>query len=788
MESNYYQEYFSDLDWLMFEGHYDPALLSVQESLFTLSNGYIGSRGIYEESPKGTLTGTFFAGVFEESISHVAEIINAPNPFYLTVDVSKIERLDIATMPFESHKRVLDLKKALLIRDTVYKSPANHLYSYQSLRFISHDNVNIAAMQVIIKPLSKDTHFTINAKIDTSAKNHGIIIEHDTQDFNIHHVEQIEDIFYLSVTSLDHEKEIAYGQQLIIEHGNKIEIIKNTTTDIHLEENETLIITKLISFFVAKNPEERKKLMKNTVSALKQATQQGFSLLLKQHINAMEKRWQKFEFEIVGDGSVMQALRFNVYHLLCSAHEKVTDVSIGAKLLTGEGYKGHIFWETELLLLPCFLLASPTIAYSLLMYRYTRLTQAKELALTRGFKGALFPWESADKGKDETPSWTRDLDNTIKIVHTGKQSLHINVAIFYAIDLYYSATHDHDFMLKQGLEMSIEIARFWKSKVVYSRRKNNYKIKKVMGPDEFHETINNNAYTNKMVAWSIQKTLAYLTDFENNFPTQCKLLRKKLKFYNKERQKLAQIAEKLVIPMQDKIILQFDNYSKLKNMRLPTLNLFGLPNLPPDLLVADYYKTQYIKQADVVLLLLLIPEFFDKKVAEANFHFYDNRTLHESSWSPPIYATLAAQLNFIEQAYRYFSISLEIDRKDIYHNTRMGMHAPSIAGCWLAFIYGFCGIRIQTNCLSITPALPELWQSVSVKICYLHYIVSIKIRKQIVDIRCTPLHDEPMNINQELINIKIGHQQAIIEPYHDYSFELDPINSAAMFGSQVENL
>jgi kojibiose phosphorylase len=812
----FFKDYLSEVDWLFYEDNIEQGLQGVNESLFTLGNGYIGSRGIYEESAHNLLVGTFFAGVYDRATFIVPELMNAPNPFHLTIyssqldfrlgvekralgvytlvqedasdednnaenssaksiHSSKDEKLDLYETSFERHRRVLDLRKGLLVRHTVFNHTTGDV-DYQSIRFISNKDVNIAVMRIVITSLTQDAHFSIQTDIDTNVKNSGIILERHVRCFSIFATERINTFDYLSVESLDHENEIAYGQQIFLDLNGNTEPISHYNFEFELKKGCKATITKIITCHHANNLSDRRHLKEMVTHSLQIACDKGFAHLLHEHINAFENRWQQYDIKIVGDTDMQSIMRLNLYHLLIANHLDVKDISIGAKMLTGEGYKGHVFWETELLLFPCYLHSEPILARQLLEYRFNRLPAAKKIAADKGYKGALYPWESAHTGFDVTPPWTEDLDGTIKVVHTGKQSLHVNLAIFHAIYVYFNSTQDVEFMLRMGLLMIIEMARFWKSRVVHNRRKNLYKIKQVMGPDEFHDNVKNNAYTNKLVAWSLEKTVFLINKFQKEFPEETTKILKVTQLYAREKDRLKVISTRMWVPIKRKIILQFDGYLKLKLARTPSLDVFGIPKPLPDMLVIDFYKTQFIKQADVILLLLLLPTTFDRKTIEANFHFYNVRTLHKSSWSPPIYSAVAAQLDYHERAYHYFGIALNTDKKNIFGNSKDGMHAPALGGSWISFIYGFCGLRVIDDKLLMTPHLPILWQFVSFKFFYMDFILHVTINQHQVKIFVERAY-HPWLSNQLLrkkiknVRLKIGNRTLRLFPNEEYSID-----------------
>ncbi len=702
------------------------------EAKFTLGNGYMGSRGILEECPPKAVPGTYFAGIFDHLAFPEAQIINAPNPFHLAVLLPQDEQLAIFKAQTESHERILDLQKGLLYRHSIFKSQNNTEFDYQSLRFVSMNDLHVAVMHSVISPLSQSCMLTIDTSIDLNVKNQGL--RENIQTFSIDEQEQMGDVEFICIRSLDHQKKIAYAQKTVIHLQGKTQPFSSPFSTYCVNKEEFITITKYIVFLTSKDVIDPSFLKESALEKLSSIVDKGFIQLLEEHCQAFRRRWDLYDIKLIGDNEAQAALRFNIYHLLIAANENVKDTSIGAKTLSGEGYKGHVFWETELLLFPCYLFSEPSVARQLLEYRFHRLPAAKKMTESKGYKGVLFPWESADTGLNETPFWSQDFDGTIRPIKTGGNSLHINLAIFYAIDSYYNVTQDIDFMHQMGLSMIIEMARFWKKKVVHNRKKDLYKIKRIMGPDEFHEEVNNNAYTNMLVAWSLEKTSLLISDFLKNYPYQTREILKAHKFFTRELRKLKTIAEKMYIPTHNDILVQFDKYLKLKDVSPLTLDSNGLPMFPADVLVMDLFKTQYVKQADVILLILLLPNSFNREIAEKNFNFYDARTLHKSSWSPPIHSAVAAQLGLQDKAYHYLTISLNSDKKNLYGNTRDGVHTPAIGGSWIAIVYGLCGLRALEDRLVIMPNLPPTWSSISFKVLFRGIFIHIHIDQYAVSL------------------------------------------------------
>jgi kojibiose phosphorylase len=770
MNKKNFQHYLSSPEWLREEREVDPVDLNIQETLFSLSNGYVGSRGILEEIPVGTGQGTFFAGLFDPNATKVAEIVNAPNPFNFKIWV-KDEKLDLFAIPPLKHQRILDIKRGTLFRQTIFKTSNNQHFDLQSFRFLSIRDRHIAVMQIHLTPLDATAKLSIDSMVDTSVTNHALKLNPIHFEVN-EQGEEREGIFYTSVKTLVNKIEIAYGSKTFITINSK-QTISYPQFHLNLNKNETAIITKVISFFTSKDLDNSKQIKLVTIGHLEKAVKKGFDKLLKEHISKFEKKWRFADITIKGDKAVQSALRFNVYQLLSVADPEEKEESFGPKGLTGEGYKGHVFWDSVLLLL-CYGLTYPTVARTMLNYRYNRLLVAKESAKARGYKGAMFPWESADSGLEETPLFRRDFDGTLKQIYTGIQEQHITADIFYNLYSYFKITRDEEFMLAKGLLMAIEIARFWASRICYHSSHNYYEIHNVIGPDEFHEDVNNNAYTNALAAWTLTTTVMLLQYFKQKFPGQTKAILKCNGYSQEEEDHWQMTAKKIFIPYQGNIVLQFETFLKLKELPLPPLNEQGVPNFPKEVDVQHLDQTQFVKQPDALLLFYFFPHYFNLNSALENYHFYESRTLHKSSWSTPIHAYLAAQLGLEESAYHYLMLALHMDIKNVDNDTESGIHMAAVGGAWLAVVYGFCGIRVLDQYLVIAPKLPPSWERVKLQLLYSGCLIKLTLTQKTITMQMAHAKQDGFKIKQrKRLSIKINDMTKWIACGKQYTFNYD---------------
>ncbi|MEW6676224.1 MAG: glycosyl hydrolase family 65 protein [Nitrospirota bacterium] len=494
------------------------------------------------------------------------------------------------------------------------------------------------------------------------------------------------------------------------------------------------------------------------------AFHKDFSVLIKDHIKMWDRFWRKTDILINGEGDIQQNLRFNIYHMLIAGNYDDGFSSIGARALSGEGYRGHVFWDAEIFLMPFYLLNLPEVAKNFLLYRYKRLDKARELVRMEGYRGAKFPWESASSGGEETPSYAKGLDGKVTTVLPHKMEHHITADVAYAVYRYYITTGDRGFMERYGYEMLFETARFWASRVKYNKRKDRYEIKGVIGPDEFHTGVNNNAFTNMMARWNLLIANKLFNEIKKT-PSLYKRLKVALNISDAEAEDWKIIGSKLWVNIRrDKVIEQFDGYFKLKNVNLKETDEHGIYLLPSDLKVKDIEKTQLIKQADVLMLFFLLDDEFDLETKKVNFGFYLERTLHKSSLSPSIHSLVASKIGAFKRAYDFFDLSLRTDINNIYGNTDTGIHAASLGGTWQAVVFGFGGIKMNEDGLSINPRVPSRWKKMSLSLLWRQNLIKLEIGHFTLKIRFSSLRKRP-------VKMYIFNKPVCLKPERTYIFK-----------------
>ncbi|TKJ28159.1 MAG: kojibiose phosphorylase, partial [Chloroflexi bacterium B3_Chlor] len=680
----------SDEGWTVSEDHIDGEKMRFREAILTLGNGYLGSRGILEEGYEEGYAGTYLAGVYDKSGGQSFAIVNGPNPVAMEIYVDG-KKLCADEMEVLEHHRILDMKRAALVRRTLF-ADAGKRYEYQSRRFFSLQDMHTAVVSVSLRCLDGDASVVVAHTIDGTTRNEMHAVGGPRKHYAVAHALDLGNgLSYLEARTNDLGTVIGIatiadvsgaGPDFEVETGCRLEEESVTTEySFGVKKGARYELNVYISTYTSRETEG--EIRAACVDGLRNAGKRGASRLLTDHTAAWEKRWQSADINIEGDESLQRALRFATYHLLVAAPTRDMDVSIPPKSLSGEWYQGHIFWDTEIFMFPFFVYAHPQLAKHLLMYRARRLQQARECAVAQGYSGALWPWESADSGKDETPETWVNFDGTVLPVYNAKREHHIASDVVYAISLYEQHTGDIDFMLKHGSEMVFETARFWASRVVYDEASDSYGIKEVIGPNEFQECVDNNSYTNAMTRWTLRYACELYDDLRKQHPRELRVIAERIGLIDEEIDAWREIAERIVFLMSsDGLIEEFEGYFGREDVTITGWDENGMPVWPSEVPLEDVKDTQLIKQADVVLLLNLLSDEFSASTKRINLDYYEPRTTHMSSLSITSYAILATELGETEKAYRYLHRTANSDLKNIHGNTDLGIHAAELGGAW----------------------------------------------------------------------------------------------------------
>ncbi|MBU0686710.1 MAG: glycoside hydrolase family 65 protein [Candidatus Margulisbacteria bacterium] len=755
----------SSEDWLVREEGYHPRKQNVYETLFTLGNGYLSHRGSLEENSPGSYRGTYVAGIFDKSESFVTEVVKVPGWVDFSIWYGG-EKFDFSTCKVLEHERILDMKKGILHRVTRFRNKKGKILKIETRRVIFAHQVRGSIMEISITPENFSGGIKIISGINGDVTNIGYYPYERIKHFGLITMHREKDCIYLESETRDSKTRVALAASLVLHDAPQDTIKVNRIygekfaeeITFQAEKGNTYHMTKWASIITSREGYER-QLKSTTVDLLRDMQRDGLAHHIKKHIEYREKEWERADIEIKGDRKAQKGIRFNLYHLLIAKPHHDPTVSIGAKFLTGEGYKGHVFWDTEVFILPFYIYTFPEEARGLLMYRYYTLKGMLQNAKKMGYKGAKVAWESADTGEETTPDFGYLEDGTEVKIFTGDEEHHIVSDVVFGIYNYYNATGDSEFLYNYGAELIFETARFWMSRV--EKRRDRYEIRKVIGPDEFHEHVDNNAFTNYLVMWHLKKAVALYGEMTKEVPQKLKLLTKRLRLTKKEIDRMAVVSKTIFFPFDQStnLIEQFEGYFSLRDYKVGELNAHGLPEFPKGLDLEDLDRTQLLKQADVVLLLYLFIDKFPPEVKKKNFHYYEERTMHKSSLSPCIYGLMGLEIGDHKKAYNYFMKTSYIDLVDANKNAGDGIHAAAAGGAWMNIIHGFAGMRIRFGNLCFDPWLPKKWQKLSFNFVWQGSVVRAEINHKKITFKMLAAADKKgvsLTVSGKIFKLKNG--------------------------------
>lgn len=730
MKYNYTKK--EEQGWLIAEDTFDSSQLGKCESIFYLGNGYMGVRSATEEKYLQEMRGTFVSGTFNKfDKKEVTELPNLPDVIQMDVFMDD-ERLDLSRMPFEEYTRTLNMKKGELVRQFNVTTKDNKKVKFVFKRVVSLDNYHIIAQKVIMEADSSvklKIKSGIEGKITNSGFQHLSVLNKRFFDGKLLQANYITTQSEVKISMNTVHNIFADGRNITETIPQKLEMDSRSiymNYDIELLENQELSIEKISAIYTDRDLEflnSEKTPMDYARNILMKEAAKSYEMIADASASIWKtKVWEHQDIQIESDNVMDQlAVRFAIFHLVMMTPGHDNRLNIGAKALSGEGYKGHTFWDTEMFLLPFWIYTYPQTAKSLLEYRYLGLAGAREKALENGYEGAMYPWESA---------WITDGEVTPKFgaadVVTGKEmpiicgdiEQHITSDVAFGVWEYYQITGDENFMEHSGYEIIFETARYWASRVEWNQNEKRYEICDVIGPDEYSEHANNNAYTNYMAHWNLKLAMEYFEKHKQEDKQWFVELSKKLKL-DEAYGKWKEVVDKIYLPkVNDDLLLPQDD----KYLTYPIINLKKYKESATRAdIIKDYNMEQIAhmqvsKQADVLVLFYIMENLFSKEVKEANFYYYEDKCLHDSSLSLSTHAIIASDLKEKEMAYDFFQRAATIDLGPDMNTPKDGIHAASMGGIWQCVINGFAGVRMINGKLRVNPHLPSNWKSIRFKI------------------------------------------------------------------------
>ena len=745
--------------WRLVERELNLDLLAQSESIFALSNGHIGLRGNLDEGDPHGLPGTYLNSMYEVRPLPYAEAgYGFPDSGQTVINVTngKVIRLLVDDEPFDirygilhAHERVLDLRAGTLTRTVDWSSPAGARIKVTSVRMVSLTQRAIAAVNYTVEPVDQKLRVVLQSELVTN--------EEMPKRGNDPRLAAILDA---PLVSEEHQTYDGTPPRVVLVHRTRASQLRmaagmsheifcpgkmngrtesypdlgRSTVATELAPGDQLRIVKYIGYGWS-SQRSRPALIDQIVGALAGAHLTGWDGLLAEQRAYLDEFWDGADVEVEGDAEIQQAVRFGLFHIL-QAGARAEYRPIAAKGLTGSGYDGHTFWDTETYVLPVLTYTQPSVAADALRWRHLVLAEARQHAVDLGLAGAAFPWRTI-RGQECSGYWP-----------AGTAAFHINADIADAVIRYMDATEDAKFETEIGLELLVETARLWRSLGQHDAI-GHFRIDGVTGPDEYSAIKDNNVYTNLMA----QRNLACAADAAARLPAEAEALG----VSTEEAASWRDAAAAMYIPFDERLGVHpqhegFTHYARWDFKNTPEEKYPLLLHYP----YFQLYRKQVVKQADLVLAMYLRSEAFTAEEKAANFAYYEPLTVRDSSLSACIQAVIAAEVGQLELAHDYLAEAALMDVRDVEHNTSDGVHMASLAGAWLALVAGFGGMRAGNGPLAFSPRLPDGISRLMFRMRYRGRKLSVtisggRVRYQLVE-------GDPLPVTHHGEEFELGHR------------------------------
>ena len=728
--------------WKVLEKAFDPKSIRFAESLTSIGNGYMGMRGNFEEDYSGdTHLGTYIGGVWFPDKTRVGWWKNGyPQYFGKAINAVRLmgirasidgEALDLHTAKVEAFARELDMQTGILLRTFTVRT-AKGTVSVRAERFVSLSQKELLAISYAVTP-DYDAQVELIPYLDANVKNQDS--NYDEAFWDMLAEEAGED----GLALLTKTKENPFGAPRFAVAAamscwaDGLERQSQEMTSGYaamtyagsVAANETVTLEKYALCFTSRDMEQE-VLTTMALRAATRAREVGYAALRADHAAAWQARWDGCDVVIEGDDAAQQGIRFNLFQLLSTYSGDDARLNIGPKGFTGEKYGGATYWDTEAYCLPVYMaVAGEDVARQLLLYRHLQLEGAYENARQQGLQGALFPMVTFT-GLECHNEWEITFEE-----------IHRNGAMAHAIFDYVTYTGDSDYILAEGLDVLCGVARFYADRVHYSKRAKKYMIHGVTGPNEYENNVNNNWYTNRMAAWSIELFTAMARQAE---PERLE----RLSVSEAELAHMRDIVQNMYYPEDAElgVFVQHDTFLDKDLMPADALPAADRP-INQRWSWDRILRSCFIKQADVLQGLYFLGHLYDRETKKRNFDFYEPMTVHESSLSPCVHSILAAEIGAHEKAVEMYHRTARLDLDNMNNDTEDGLHITSMAGSWLSMAQGFAGMR-TTDGLALSPFLPKEWKAYSFQFHYRKRLIRVAVEAKVAKV--VLLQGEPLEM------------------------------------------
>lgn len=708
----------SPAEWLLSEDGFMPGHLPHYESVFALANGYAGVRASLDTNPTLGDPGFFIAGVFDQVHGHVHEIVNLPCWLGLGLNVNGFN-VDLRKGRLLAYRRCLDLRQGILFTHLVWRDAGMQTTRLDLARLLHQEDKHLGLVWGTLTPLDYSANVQISSSLDGWAPKYG----------SPSGVPRLADLAASDLgeagVALDCRTartgiRVSLAARVAIPGtgGRRVRLSDDQaaeTVGASVQQGKPLHFEKRVAFFTSRDTADPAAAAR---AELARAAARPLAELVRGHTRAWARVWADADIRIGGDARAQKALRANIFHLASLANPADSRTSLGAKGLHGNGYQGLVFWDTEIFLLPFYIHTNPAAARALLEYRYHFLDDARANAQALGRRGAFYPWNSSLTGRgDHWQGWQE----------------HVGSDVAYGVDWYVAATGDQEFYRCCGAELILETARYWQDRVEFDAARGQYVIRGIMGPDEIHGGIDNNAYTNHLVAWHLRRALQAVADMRAAGAWDA--LRQRLGLTDEDLAKWDDISRRMYLRFVPDLNIheQFEGHLRLPekaiNRRLSRMQYTGPVQ-------HSFKPTQVAQQADTVLMYYMFPHAFPVDVRRAGYRYYDPRCSHTSSLSRCIFAGVAARTGLLGEAYRQFMLSAENDIAPGHEmESESGIHAACMGGTWLAAATGFGGVWPGANRLELDPVLPKGWTSLAFSVKWHGATLAVEVTPQALRLR-----------------------------------------------------
>ncbi len=755
------EKYFKGDPWTIVEQGFDPNRNRISESVFSVSNEYMGVRGYFEEGYSGDkLQGIYFNHLYEMlpvthdqafkgMVTETPSMINAVDWLYTRIVVDG-ETLDLAHAKFSEFVRRLHMKNSLLERAFVWETGSGKRLRLNFERFTDLSLLNRGCQRVSITPLNFSGTIEITSGLDFDTLYEIAAGWNQTQVGGTQQSGSAPRNFWQVLRKGDEDgvggimaRTRTSGQCLF--SGFRVDVdnplsMKRTEHAMRIERQFTLLLeestTRSFTKTVINHWSSVDKPDTVWTSGMKMArehTTVSWETALRDHGNAWERAWYTMDTEIDGDPELQQGIRFCTFQTYSTYHGASPYRNALCKGLTGEVYFGWIFWDSEIYSHRFLMFNNPEGSKKLLQYRYIQMPRALQRARDIQCRGARFPFSNIH-GYEASATWQHcDLEH------------HQNVAVAYAVWHYVNVCGDREYLYTEGIEMLVQICRFHASVGGWSPRNGDFGLYGVMGPDEFHMMVNHNCYTNWMVKKFFLYALEVLDEMKRDAPREYRQLVDTVELSTEETASWRTMAEKMRIPCDEKsgVYEQHDGYFDLPHVDLKKLSVDDIP-IYKNWAYIRIFRHNMIKQPDLLNLMYFFGHEFSREQKKANYEFYEPRTVHESSLSPSLHAILAIELGKMDDAYDFLRYAARLDLDNYNRNTEQGIHATASSGVWAIMVYGYGGMRSDEDMLSFYPRIPHQWNSYHFRVVYRGSTIDVVVEKETA--RFTVLNDKPVTV------------------------------------------